>query len=226
MPEIGSTVSPEYAAARAELWSAERALVDQIERVAALRRALPPGPVLEEYELEEARYPLSVPDDTGRVVRLAELFTRPDRALIVYHFMFGKRQTSPCPMCTMWIDGFDGVAGHVTQNADLVVVAAADLVELREHARRRGWRRLRLVSAGTSTFKADLGSEDASGNQASMISVLTLEEDGRVRHRYAGTPSVSAERNERGIDLLCPTWGLLDLTPHGRGEWYASLDDT
>ncbi|MEU5594306.1 hypothetical protein [Streptomyces sp. NPDC020298] len=28
----------------------------------------------------------------------------------------------------------------------------------------------------------------------------------------------------RGIDLLAPVWHLLDLTPQGRGEWYASLD--
>ena len=29
---------------------------------------------------------------------------------------------------------------------------------------------------------------------------------------------------ERGIDLLSPIWNLLDLTPQGRGGWYAGLD--
>ena len=29
-------------------------------------------------------------------------------------------------MCTMWIDGFNGIAHHVEQNADFVVVAAAE----------------------------------------------------------------------------------------------------
>jgi predicted dithiol-disulfide oxidoreductase (DUF899 family) len=43
-------------------------------------------------------------------VRLSELFTGPDRAFTIYHFLYGKKQTSPCPMCTMWIDGFNGVA--------------------------------------------------------------------------------------------------------------------
>jgi predicted dithiol-disulfide oxidoreductase (DUF899 family) len=28
---------------------------------------------------------------------------------------------------------------------------------------------------------------------------------------------------ERGIDLLAPIWHFLDLTPQGRGSWYASL---
>ena len=29
---------------------------------------------------------------------------------------------------------------------------------------------------------------------------------------------------ERGIDLLQPVYNMLDLTPQGRGNWYASLD--
>jgi len=28
---------------------------------------------------------------------------------------------------------------------------------------------------------------------------------------------------ERGIDLLTPVYNLLDLTPQGRGDWYAKL---
>jgi predicted dithiol-disulfide oxidoreductase (DUF899 family) len=30
--------------------------------------------------------------------------------------------------------------------------------------------------------------------------------------------------NERGPDLLSPVYNVLDLTPQGRGDWYASLD--
>jgi predicted dithiol-disulfide oxidoreductase (DUF899 family) len=30
--------------------------------------------------------------------------------------------------------------------------------------------------------------------------------------------------DQRGIDLLCPVWNVLDLTPAGRGNWYAALD--
>jgi len=29
--------------------------------------------------------------------------------------------------------------------------------------------------------------------------------------------------DERGIDLTCPMWHVLDLTPQGRGDWYAQL---
>jgi predicted dithiol-disulfide oxidoreductase (DUF899 family) len=216
--------SPEYVAAREELRRAEIELMEHEERVAAQRRRLPPGPAVENYVFEEGPRDLGAGDEPVQKVRLADLFSGPDRALIVYHLMYGKKQTSPCPMCTMWIDGFNGIVDHVTQNADLVVVAAADLPALRAHARNRGWDHLRLLSASSNTFKYDLDSEDEDGSQDSTVSVFTRDRNGTVRHFYTGHPWMSAEVRERGIDLLTPTWNLLDLTPRGRGEWYASLD--
>ena len=87
----------------------------------------------------------------------------------------------------------------------------------------RGWDRLRLLSAGSSTFKYDLKSEDEDGNQDSTVSVFTRDPDGSVRHCYTGHPWMSEEVRERGIDLLSPVWNLLDLTPEGRDNWYPSL---
>ena len=87
----------------------------------------------------------------------------------------------------------------------------------------RGWHRLRLLSCGDNTFKYDLGSEDREGNQDSTVSVFTRSDDGTVRHFYTAHPSLSSEIKERGIDLLCPVWHILDLTPQGRGDWYAGL---
>ena len=68
-------------------------------------------------------------------------------------------------MCTMWIDGANGVGQYIAQNIDFAVVAAADPKALRDHARARGWNNLRLLSAGSNTFKYDLGSEDVGGGQ-------------------------------------------------------------
>ena len=158
-----------------------------------------------------------------RTVQLSELFTAPDRALVVYHFMYGKRQTDACPMCTQWIDGFNGVARHLAQNVDFVVAAAADPATLRAHARARGWGDLRLLSCGDNHFKHDLGSEDDDGNQDSTVSVFTRDADGAVRHTYTVTPRMADDIDQRGIDLLCPTWHFLDLTPAGRGDWYSQL---
>ena len=58
------------------------------------------------------------------------------------------------------------------------------------------------------------------------MSVCTREPDGQVRHTYATTPIMRDGVNERGIDLLCAAWRLLDLTPVGRGDWYSELDSS
>ena len=134
--------------------------------------------------------------------------------------MYGKAQTTPCPMCTMWIDGFNGVAHHVAQNADFVVVAAADLPALRAHGRDR------VGSAAPAelrrnTFKYDLRSEDDDGSQDSTVSVF--DRDGALGpphvHGAPDRPTTSAS----AASTLCATWHLLDLTPHGRGDWYSQL---
>src|SRR6266480_3356193 len=180
--------SPEYLAKREEVRLAEIELRKQREKVAELRRGLPKGATIQDYEFLEGPTSLDDGDAPTKNVRLSELFTAPDRSLVIYHFMYGKKQTVPCPMCTAWIDSFNGVAHHLAQNVDLGIVAAADPFTLRAHARNRGWDKLRLLSAGNSTFKYDLGSK------------------------------------ERGIDELNPIWNVMDLTPQGRGSWYASLE--
>ena len=127
-------------------------------------------------------------------------------------------------MCTMWIDTFNGIAPHLAQNADLAIVAAADPATLRAHARARGWRNLRLLSAGDNTFKYDFRSEDTEGHQDSALSVFTRDDAGTLRHFYTTHPWLDDDMNERGIDLLQPVYNMLDLTPEGRGNWYASLE--
>ncbi|MEU9206757.1 DUF899 family protein [Streptomyces sp. NPDC048415] len=216
--------SADYLAAREELREAEIELMRHRERVAAQRRALPQGPPVDDYVFVEGPADLDAGDSPVREVTLSGLFTTPDRPLIVYHFMYGKLQTDPCPMCTLWIDGFNGIAHHIAQSADFVIAAAADPPTLRQHARNRGWHRLRLLSCGGSTFKYDLGSEDKDGEQDSTVSVFTRDADGRVRHRYSAHPRMSEDIDQRGIDLLAPVWHLLDLTPRGRGDWYANLN--
>src|SRR3984957_18980912 len=216
--------SAEYLAKREELRLAEIELMRQRERVAELRRHLPQGTAIPDYSFEEGPRDLSAGDAPPRTVRLSELFNGPNRSLIIYHFMFGKRQAKACPMCTAWIDGANGIAHHLAQNLDFAIVAAADLPTLRAFARSRGWDKVRLLSAGDSAFKYDLGSEDREGNQDSAISVFTRDANGGVRHFYTAHPRMAADIAERGIDLLAPMWHFMDLTPQGRGKWYASLE--
>jgi predicted dithiol-disulfide oxidoreductase (DUF899 family) len=215
--------SSEYLAKREELRLAEIELMHQRERVAELRRNLPEGAPIQDYEFEEGPRDLNAGDAPVRTVHLSDLFTKPNRSLVIYHFMFGKRQTKACPMCTAWLDSANGVAHHLVQNLDFAVVAAADLPTLRAHARDRCWDKLRLLSAGDNTFKYDLGSEDREGRQDSTISVFTRNAKGALLHFYTAHPRMAPDIQERGIDLLTPIWHFMDLTPQGRGSWYASL---
>lgn len=215
--------SAEYRAKREELRLAEIDLMQRRERVAEMRRKLPPGATVQDYVFQEGPADLHAGDSPTQNVRLSELFSGPNRPLVIYHLMYGKKQTHPCPMCTMWIDGYNGVAHHLAQNVDFVIAAAADPPALRQHARNRGWHNLRLLSCATSTFKYDLRSEDAEGNQDSTMSVFTRDPDGTLRHFYSAHPWMAEDIQERGIDLLTPVYNLLDLTPKGRGDFYGKL---
>jgi predicted dithiol-disulfide oxidoreductase (DUF899 family) len=215
LPIWPTGASPEYQAARMELARAERALRDQVEAVAAARRAMPPGPVLRDYELAE-----DGPEGPFRTP-LRELFEGHD-TLFIYHLMFHPDHDAACPMCSMWVDGLRGVTAHLAQHTAFVVIAKAPLDKLRDWADRRGWTGLRLLSSYGTTFNTDLNAERPNGEQRPMVSVLR-DEGGAVRHFYS-LPANHFDGTERGIDLLSPVWNVLDLLPSGRGEWYADND--
>lgn len=200
-----------FESAMVELRSAELDLMLQRERVAELRRQVPAAPPGTDYEFE-----ISV-DGQTQTTRLSDLFTAPDRTLIVYHFMFGKQQTTACPMCSAWADGWNAIAEHIDGRLDFVIASSAPIDQWTALADDRGWSSLRLASAAPSTFKAEVGGEDAAGNQWPFISVWTLD-DGRPVQRYGGGANFDDE-HWRGLDLLSPIWHLLDLTPEGRGDF-------
>src|SRR6476659_405723 len=78
--------SREYLQKREELRLAEMDMFRTIERVAALRRALPAGAEVTDYVFQEGPRDLNASDSPVSPVRLSELFSGPGRALMVYHF--------------------------------------------------------------------------------------------------------------------------------------------
>jgi predicted dithiol-disulfide oxidoreductase (DUF899 family) len=214
--------SEAYRKARAELLEAEIALRDQCERVAALRRKLPVETEVEDYVLEEGPPELEKEGPFIKV-RLSGLFADVSKPLVVYQYMYGAAQKKPCPMCTLWIDGFNGVVHHLRQRVNFAIIAQVGIGELREWGQQRGWHRLRLVSSAGSNFKTDLQYEDPDGSQHPGISVFVRSPDGTVKHFYSSC-AIMKEKINRGIDLLSPVWNIFDLTPEGRGEWNAKLN--
>ena len=216
--------SPEYRRLRAELREAEIALKDQRARVAELRRQLPNDTIVEtDYVFREGPRDLSAGDEPIREVRLADLFDDPSKPLVLMHFMYGKKQEIPCPMCTMWADGYNGAVPHLLQRVNFAIVIAGDVGSFRPYARTRGWSHLRIVSAAESAFKADLKMESEDGGQQPGVSVFTRGDDGRIRHFYTGGAMMGGG-HFNGMDLLSPVWNILDLTPDGRGEdWFPAI---
>lgn len=201
--------SAAYRVARDELLAEEVALRNQIERVAALRRALPKGAVARNYSFAGRDGP----------VTLAQLFEPGKATLLVYSYMFAPGDESPCPMCTSFLDTLDASAAHVGQRASLAVVAEAPVERLGAVANDRGWRNLRLVSAGGTSYQRDYLAADEQGGQRPMMNVF-IADGGEVRH-FWGSEGYFArvDGHPRHIDLIWPIWHLFDLTPEGRGDW-------
>ena len=119
--------SEEYLLKRDELRRAEIDLMRQRERVAELRRQLPQGPAVEDYIFEEVSGKLDAGNAPIQKIRLRQLFYESGSVCGHLSLQVRQKQTKPCPMCSAWIDGFNGVAHHLSRSLDFAIVAAADL---------------------------------------------------------------------------------------------------
>jgi predicted dithiol-disulfide oxidoreductase (DUF899 family) len=224
--------SGEYRLARNRLLAAEIELRRTIERVAAQRRALPPGgAVPHDYVFEETA-------DGGGQVRFSELFAPGKDTLVIYSFMFPRWSgdtrpgpaegetarlplaETPCPSCTSILDSLDGAAPHLAHPLNFVVAAKSDPARIGNFARERGWRNLRLLSSRNNNYNRDYHAESPEGEQSPVLNVFTRDGDG-LRHRWA-TELMFAPRDEgeepRHVDSIWPIWNVLDMTPGGRGS--------
>jgi predicted dithiol-disulfide oxidoreductase (DUF899 family) len=212
--------SSEYRAARESLLQAETELRRQVEAVAAKRRALPPGGLVERtYDFTTA-----TPGVPEKRIDLAGLFTGGKDSLVVYGFMYAD-DGSPCPMCSAFLDCFDGAVPHISQQTDIAIVAKTGPTRIRDWAEDRGWRNLPLYSSAGTSFNADYHAESAAHGQVPMVNVFRRD-GAAIRHFVASEMFFApneAGQNPRHVDMLWPLWNTLDLTPTGRGDWYPSL---
>jgi len=207
---IFERATDDYRSARRALRTAETKLRDQIEAVASQRRKLPPGPTIKDFEFTDVA--------SGDKLKLSDLFDKSD-VLLVYNMMYAPNEDAPCRMCTMWVDGYDGVMRQVNEVVPMAVIARAPIEKLRALRDSRGWDRLRLLSA-PAEYSRLIGSENDDGSQNPIICVFRRTGN-EISLWYRGSAEL-ADEAERGIDLLSPAWNLLDLLPAGRGDWYPS----
>lgn len=214
--------SADYGAAREALLAEEIELRRQIERVAARRRALPPGPVVaKDYRFIDAN---------GQEVGLAALFGRHD-TLITYFWMYGPARRRPCPMCTATLGPIDANARDLEQRVAFAVLGRSPVERQVAFGIERGWRALRFHQTVGDDYALDFGGLDQDGYEWPVMAVFTRARgaDGADEVRLfwqAGFSGAMADpgQDPRGAPDPNPLWNLLDLTPGGRGtDWYPSL---
>jgi predicted dithiol-disulfide oxidoreductase (DUF899 family) len=232
--------SPAYRAARDRLLDQEIELRRATERVAEVRRALPPGGVVPEDYVFQGAGADGAPTD----VRLSELFAPGKDSLVIYNFMFPRYAgderpgptegrtarlplaEGPCPSCTALLDQLDGAVEHVSQHLNFVVVAKASLPRVLDFARERGWRRLRLLSAADNSFKRDYHGETPDGDQMPMLNVFHRDGDA-IRHFWSSEllyAPTDAGQDPRHVGTIEPLFNLMDMTPDGRApDWEEQL---
>ena len=206
--------SNNYRHARDALLAEEIELRRQIERVAAQRRALPPGgTVPKDYALVGENGP----------TRFSEMFGD-KQTLAVYSYMYGPKRAQPCPMCTSLMSAWDGTSLDVEQRIALVMVARSPIARLLAMKKERGWRHLRLYADLEGDFTRDYVS--ATDDDVPAFNVFTRR-GGSIRHFWSGEMGGSTAdpgQDPRGAPDLMPLWTILDSTPEGRGSaWYPKL---
>lgn len=141
-------------------------------------------------------------------VALSTLFGMHD-SLIMIHNM-GAR----CRYCTLWADGFNGIASHLQNRAAFVVSSPDSPDAQQKFAQTRGWR-FRMVSHQDTSFADDMGYRDDSVENAGKpwqpgVSVFKKASDQivRVSDTYLGPG-----------DAFCVAWHLFDLLPEGSAGW-------
>jgi predicted dithiol-disulfide oxidoreductase (DUF899 family) len=208
--------SADYRAARDRLLQQEKDLRRALEAVAAARRALPPGGIVPEDYIFQRTGPDGAPVD----VRMSELFTPGRDSLVIYSFMYGPGRAQPCPGCTAQLDALNGVADHIIDRVNLAVVAKSPLPRILAYAEQRGWHRLPFLSSEHNSYNQDYFGLAPDGTWEGPITNVFHQDGDAIRH-FWGTellyelPEVG--QASRHNDTIHPLWGMLDLTPEGRG---------
>jgi predicted dithiol-disulfide oxidoreductase (DUF899 family) len=188
-----------------------------IERVAALRRALPPGGgIPEDYGFESH----------GGGVRISKLFGDKD-TLVIYSMMFGPQRERACPMCTAMLTSWEGTARNLSERVALAVTARSPIERLLEFKKERGWQNLQIYSDSKGDYtRAYVNADDG---DVPGLNIFTRS-DGTVRHFWSGEMSgemADPGQDPRGAPDVDPLWTILDLTPAGRGAtWHPKLEYT
>ena len=212
--------SPAYRASRNALLAEEIELRRHLERVAAQRRALPPGgEIPQDFEFISESGSVRLSGLFGN-----HLFGNKD-TLLLYSMMFGPQRKAPCPSCTSFLTSWNGTAVNLRERVAIAVSARSPIERLKDYKKQRGFANLPFLSDISGDYtRTYVNAEDA---DVPGFSVFTRH-NGTIRHFYSGEMSgemTDPGQDPRGAPEMDPLWSMLDYTPEGRGtDWYPKLD--
>jgi predicted dithiol-disulfide oxidoreductase (DUF899 family) len=205
--------SAAYRAARQALLAEEIELKRHTERVAEMRRRLPPGaPVTRAYEF--------VAEDGG-LVTFEALFGR-HSTLAVYSFMYGPQRKNPCPMCTSHMGAYDHKIVDLEQRMAIAFIARSPIERLVAFKAARGWTHLPVFSDVSGAYTRDWVHPDDADVPA--YNVFTRR-DGTIRHFWSEEMTeADPGQDPRTAIEMDALWLTLDSTPEGRDpDWRPRL---
>ena len=208
--------SDEYRTARTALLAEEIELRRHIERVAAQRRALPPGGEARAYHFK---------NEQGNTIALADMFGKHD-TLVTYFWMYGPERERPCPMCTAFLGSIDIPSRDISQRVAIAAIARSPVERQLAFARERGWKNLAFYATVGDDFARDYRGLQPDGSEAPTLDVW-VRRGGTVLHFWGSELGGTEDPHQdaRGAPDPTPLWNILDLTPAGRGaDWYPKLE--
>ncbi len=176
-----------------ELQRIEREIDALKQRKSNLLRLQPPE-VVDNYAFEGWDGPTT----------LSDLF-RDNADLIVVHNM-----GVGCTYCTLWADGFNGLAPHIEDRAAFVVVSPNPVQVQRKFSTGRGWK-FRMVSDGTKAFTGAMGYLDKDGDPNPGVSTFSKASDGSISRQN------TAELGP--LDDFCALWPMFAMLKDGPNAW-------
>lgn len=145
----------------------------------------------------------SFKDRDGNEVTLSQMFGDKNDLVLIHNM--GKS----CSYCTLWADGFSGVAYFVEKKAAFCLVSHDLWAVQREFADARGWK-FKMYSGAESTFIKDMGYQTETGAYWPGVSVFHKDENGKITR-------VAKDIFGPG-DFYASPFHLFDLIPSYEGD--------
>jgi len=209
-----------WIAARKALLVKEKELTRHRDEVTHARQQMPWFQLTKSYIFK---------DLSGHDVPFSSIFG-PKKDIVIWHLMYDAAWDDPCSICSMFLDGFNGIARHVGQRAKFIVTAAAPYTKLAAAAAKKKWE-FPIYSTEGTDFNLDFlvtpppESKDTTFynfgggmggppglKQFPGLSVFRRCKGGNIYNTYSSYA--------RGLEVYSTVYTILDSLPYGREDFW------